>query len=148
MIWKKSGEEKPIQCRQKRSVGKVMLVIFWDQHDVLLTDYLTRGNTVDGRYYATLIERLHTAILQNAVRQANFVELNHPSYSSDITPSDYHMFFHLKKFLRGKSFGSDDEVITTVDDYLGNLDSEFFFHEINSFRDRWQRVIANEDEYI
>jgi hypothetical protein len=50
-------------------------------------------------------------------------------YSPNIAPTDYHMFLHLKRFLRGKSFGSDDEVITTVEDGLNNLDSEFFLME-------------------
>ncbi len=59
------------------------------------------------------------------------------------------MFLHLKRFLRGKSFGSDDEVITTVEDYLKvTLVQSFFFDGINSLRDRWQRVVANEGQYI
>ncbi len=140
----------------------------------LLTDYLTYGNTIDGSYYASLIEQLHAAILQRqygkincgvlllhdnapvhksklvpvAIRQTDFVELNHPSYSPDIAPSDYHMFLHLKRFLRGKSFGSDDEMITAVEDYLSNLGSEFFFDGISSLHDLWQCVVANEGQYI
>ena len=80
--------------------------------------------------------------------KVNFVELNHPAYSPDIAPSDYYLFKNMKAFLRGKNFDSDDEVITTVEEYLRNLDSEFFFNGIKSLYDRWQRVVANEGYYI
>lgn len=78
----------------------------------------------------------------------DFIELNHPSYSPDIAPSDYHLFKRLKTFLRGKTFRSDDEVITTVENYLGDMDSDFFSNGINSLYDRWQRVVASEGHYI
>jgi hypothetical protein len=81
-----------------------MLVTFWDKDGVLLTDYLTHGETIDGSYYASLIEQLRAAIfkkhygkinhgvlllhdsasvhksnlVQAAIRQADFMELNHP----------------------------------------------------------------------
>ena len=50
--------------------------------------------------------------------------------------------------MRGKNFGSDDEAIQTVEDYLCDLDSEFFSEGIQSLCDRWQRVVASDGEYI
>jgi len=173
-VWKKSGEEIPTQSVRKRSAGKVMLVIFWDEDGVLLTDYLTGGKTMNGSYYASLIEQLHATILakrhrkinhevlvlhdnasvhksnvvQAAIRKANFGEVNHPAYSPDIAPSDYYLFKNLKAFLRGKNFYSDDEVITTVEEHLNNLGSGFFFDGIQSLYNRWQRVVASEGYYI
>lgn len=93
--------------------------MFWDKDGVLLTDYLVSGQTMNGSYYALLIERLQDAILekrrgkinngvlllhnsasvhksnivQAAIRRIGLVELNHPAYSPHIAPSDYHMFF-------------------------------------------------------
>ena len=87
-------------------------------------------------------------VAQAAIRQTSFTELNHPAYSPDIAPTDYHMFSHLKKFLRGKSFESDDEAIATVEDYLGDLDQDFFSQGISSLRDRWYRVVASGGQYI
>jgi [histone H3]-lysine36 N-dimethyltransferase SETMAR len=173
-VLKKPGEQTPTRPRQQRSVGKVMMTIFWDKDGILFTNYLTRGSTINGRYYASLIERLRSAILekrrgkvrhgvlllhdnapvhkcnivQAAIRQAGFVELNHPAYSPDIAPTDYHVFSNLKKFMRGKNFGSDDEAIQTVEDYLCGLDSDFFCQGIESLCDRWQRVVASEGQYI
>ena len=65
-------------------------------------------------------------IVQAAIRQAGFIELNHPVYSPDITLTNYYPLSNLKKFVRGKNFSSNDEVVTTVEDYLIDLNSEFF----------------------
>ena len=62
--------------------------------------------------------------------------LNHPTYSSDIAPFDYHLFSNLNKFVRLKNFSSDDEAVTTVEDYLTDLNSEFFCKGIQSLHDR------------
>ena len=55
----------------------------------------------------------------------------------DIAPSDYHLFSNSKKFLCLKNFSSDDEAVTTVEDYLTDLNSEFFCKGIQSLNDRW-----------
>ena len=167
-VWKKPGEQTLTRPCQQRSAGNVMMIIFWGKDEIMLTDYLARGSTINGPYYASLIERLRSVILEkghgkvsrgvlllhdNAPRSqvqhcAGFVELNHPAYSPDIAPTDYHVFSHLKKFICGKNFGSDDEAIQTVEDYLRGLDFEFFCQRIESLCDRWQRVVVSEGQYI
>jgi len=42
----------------------------------------------------------------------------HPPYSPDLALSDYHLFLHMKRFLAGKQFHSDEEVKTTVNNWL------------------------------
>ena len=152
----------------------MMMIIFWDKDDVLLTQYLPRGIKINGPCYASMIERLCSVIVekrygkvshgmlllhdnasihkcnivQTATRQAGFIELNHSVYSSDIAPSDYHLFSNLKKFVRGKNFSSDDEAITTVEDYLTDLNSEFFCKGIQSLHEHWKHVVASEGQYI
>jgi hypothetical protein len=44
------------------SAGKVMATIFWDAQRILLTDYLPRGQTITGSYYAQLVLKLREAI--------------------------------------------------------------------------------------
>ena len=65
-------------------------------------------------------------IVQAAIRQAGFIELNHPVYSPDIALTNYHLLPDLKKFLRGKNFSSNDEAVTIFEDYLTDLNSVFF----------------------
>ena len=65
-------------------------------------------------------------IVQAAIRQASFIELNDCTYSPDLAPPDSHLFSNLKKFLRSENFTSDDEAVTTVEDYFTDLNLEFF----------------------
>ena len=173
-VWKKLGKETPTRLRRTKPAEKVMMVIIWDKYGILLTEYLPRGTTIRSPNYASIIERLHCAIVekrrgkvsdgvlllhddvpihkctvvQTTIRKAGFVDLNHLAYSPNIALSDYYLFPNLKKFLRGKNFSYDGETIDTVEDSLNNLDSEIFCKGIQSLRDRWQRVVANEGQYI
>ena len=88
------------------------------------------------------------SFIQAAIRQGDFIELNHPVYSPDTALTNYHPLSNLKKFLRLKNFSSYDEAVTTVEDYLTDLNSEVFCKGIQSLHDRWQRVVASEGQYI
>ena len=145
-----------------------MMIIFRNNDGVLLTEYLPRGTTINGPCYASIVERLHSVIVekgrgkvshgvlllhdnapigkckivQAAIQRAGFIELNHPTYSLDIAPTNYHPLSNLKKFVRLKNFSSDDEAVTTAEDYLTDLNSKFFGKGLQSLHDRWQRVVA------
>ena len=173
-VWKRLGEQTPTRLRQEKSAGKIMMIIFWDKDGVLLSEYLPRRTTINGPYYASIIERLRSVIVERgrgkvshgvlllddnvpihkckivqvAIRQVGFLELDHPAYSPDLALTNYHPFSNLKKFLRLKDFSSDDEAVSTVENYLTDLNSEFFCKGIQSLHDRWQRVVASEGQYI
>jgi len=53
--------------------------------------------------------------------------LDHPPYSPDLAPSDYHLFSGLKKQLKGRHFSSDAEVIAVAETWLDGQPSGFFF---------------------
>ena len=151
-VWTRLGEQTPTRLRQERSAGKIMMIIFWNKDGVLLTEFLPCGTTINGPCYASIIEWLCSVIaeigrskvsrevllfhdnalihkcniVQAAIRQVGFIELNHPVYSLDIAPTNYHPLSNLKKFLHGKNFSSDDEAVTTVEDHLTDLNSELF----------------------
>jgi len=63
-IWKKPSEQIQTRPHQQRSAGKLMMMIFWDKDGVLLTDHQPHGTTINGPYYACIIERLRSAILE------------------------------------------------------------------------------------
>ena len=65
-FWKKPGEETATPLRQERPAKKIMMVIFWDKYDILLTEYLPCGTTISSSYYASIIERLRCAILEKS----------------------------------------------------------------------------------
>ena len=52
--------------------------------------------------------------------------LDHPPYSTDLAPSDYHLFHGVKKQLKGRHFSSDVEVIAAAETWLDGQNIELF----------------------
>jgi histone-lysine N-methyltransferase SETMAR len=52
--------------------------------------------------------------------------LDHPPYSPDLAPSDYHLFPGLRKQVKIRRFSSDAEVIAAAETWLDAQTSEFF----------------------
>jgi histone-lysine N-methyltransferase SETMAR len=58
--------------------------------------------------------------------------LDHPPYSPDLAPSDYHLFPGLKKQLKGSNFSSGLEVIAAAETWLDGQTSDFFLSYLKS----------------
>ena len=56
--WKRANEPTPIKFRTQPSAGKILASVFWDAEGVILLDFLPKGQTITGVYYAYLVRRL------------------------------------------------------------------------------------------
>ena len=63
---------------------------------------------------------------QNKLAYLGFQYLDHPPYSPNLAPSDYHLFPGLKIQLQGRHFSSKTEVIAAAETWLNGQNSEFF----------------------
>jgi len=71
---------------------------------------------------------------QKKLAYVGFQCLDHPPYSPDLAPSDYHLFPGLKKQLKGRHFSSDAEVIAAAETWLDGQPSDFFFEWLAKVR--------------
>ncbi|BFZ02563.1 hypothetical protein BsWGS_05602 [Bradybaena similaris] len=139
------------------SSGKVLLTLFSVMNDPLVEHYLKkRGETVNSARYTTFFEDelkpairsrhrgllsrgvliLHdnahphtaTAILDTIKRLRSQI-LEHPPYSPDLAPSDYHVFGPIKDALRGRKIVNDDEIKDAVHSWLKGHRKHFFLTE-------------------
>jgi len=53
--WQHSGSPRPKKFRVQKSAGKVLALIFWDQDGIVLIDYLPKGQTINSKYYSSLL---------------------------------------------------------------------------------------------
>jgi len=144
----------------QKSAGKVLASIFSDQDDILLSDYLQKGQIISAEYYSSLLVQLkgilkekcrgkvtkavlflhdnapaHRALAtQKKLVYLGFQCLDHPPYSPDLAPSDYQLFPGLKKQLKGRHFSSDAEVIAAAETWLDGQPSEFFLRGLAKVR--------------
>ena len=78
-----------------------------------------RGRLTQGVLLLHDNARPYTAHLTiNTIRQLNWEVLEHPAYSPDLAPSDFHLFGPLKYALSFGRFAADDEVKEAVHDWL------------------------------
>jgi len=128
--WRHSGSLRPKKFRVQKSAGKVLASIFWDQDGILLIDYLPKGQTINAEYHPSILVQLKDILKEK--RRGNFTKvslflydnalahralatqkkmaylgfqcLDHPPYSPDLAPSDYHLFPGLKKTIESSPF--------------------------------------------
>ena len=149
-----TGSLHPKKFRVQKSAGKFLASIFQDQDGILLIDYLPKGQTINAEYYLSLLVQLkdilkekrrgkftkevlflhdnapaHRSLAtQKQMAYLGFQYLDHPLYSPDLAPSDYHLFPGLKKKqLKSRHFFSEAEVIAAVETWLDGQPSEFFW---------------------
>ena len=71
-----------------------MASVFWDAHGVIFIDYLEKGRTITGAYYAALLDRLDDQIRKKRQhlkkKQTRFHYYNTPSHTSNIAQAKKH----------------------------------------------------------
>jgi histone-lysine N-methyltransferase SETMAR len=67
--------------------------------------------------------------------------LDHPPYSADLAPSDFHLFLHLRKYLAGKKFDDDDELQEEVMTW-------FYDSGIQKLDPRLNKCLDNAGNYV
>lgn len=73
--------------------------------------------------------------------------INHPPYSPDVAPSDYHLFPALKH-LGGRKFKLDEEVQKAVVSWLRGAAGEFYDAGIKKLVTRMRKVIERQGNYV
>ena len=147
-----------------------MLSIFWDANGVILTDFAESRVRLNSEYYINLVRQarklrrksrvsdlyylhdnapIYTSRLSTtAIKDCGLILLPHPPYSPDLAPSDFFLFNHLKRELRGKHFSSKDDLQKTVTDYLDEKSPDFFKNAFSQLATRWKKCIEVSGNFI
>jgi transposase len=89
-----------------------------------------RGRSSQGVLLLHDNARPHSAArTKETPQELKFEALNHPPYSPDLAPFDFHLFGRLKEDLSGRQF-ADEEVMEAVHDWLRTQPKKFLFYGI------------------
>jgi len=172
--WTKRGEKPPLKFKVQKSQLKIMATILWDCEGILLIDYLPKGTTMNGQYYADLITRLRSVVVEKrrgkvsrsvlllqdnipvhtskvskaALRKTGFKEIDHSPYSPDLGPCNYFLFKNLKSDLRGKIFEGEYEIKCAVEAHFASEDKEYFLGGLSKLKDKCLKCIVLSGDYI
>jgi hypothetical protein len=171
--WKHTSSPPPKKAKVQTSTGKVMLSVFWDCRGVILTDYLTKGQTITATYYCSLLTKLRDAMkkkrrgkLTKGVRlladnapahssqaaavkamQCGFEILPHQPHSPAIVPTHFFLFPEMKNPLRGRRFDDMDDVIQEVEHWFSTQSEDFYNDGLRKVKKRWQKCVNLDGDY-
>ena len=170
MEWRHSGSPRPQKFRVQKSARKFLDSIFWNQDGILLIDYLPKGQTINTEYYSYLVVQLKDILkgkarekvtkgvfslhdnvpahTQKKLAYQGFKYLDHPPFSPNLAPSDYHLFSGLKKQLKGRHFSSEAEVIAVAETWLDGQPFECFLSALKRLGQRAKKCIELLGEYV
>jgi histone-lysine N-methyltransferase SETMAR len=120
--------------------AEVTLAVFWDSQGALLAHFQMRDENVNAVPYCEVLLKLRDAIHRKRpgqlargvllhhdnsrphtaratryrLQDLQWELLEHPPYSPDLAPSDFHLSGTLKKYVGGKRFADDEEVETEL----------------------------------
>ena len=72
------------------------------------------------------------ALTEEKLDHLYWTALQHPPYSPDLSPCDYHMFGPLKEALGGQRFEDDEEVQNFVRNWLQKRPPSFYDAEVKN----------------
>jgi len=79
----------------------------------------------------------HTAkLVKETIETFGWEILSHAAYSSDLAPSDYHLFASMGHALAQQRFTSYEDVRKWLDDWFGSKEQQFFWRGIHKLSNR------------
>lgn len=171
--WHTSASPRPKKARMSKSKVKSMLIVFFDAQGVVHKEFVPTGQTVNGKFYAEVLERLrirvrrvrreiadtwmlhhdnapsHTSlIVRETLAKHNVATLPQPPYSPDLAPPDFFLFPRIKRSLKGHRFGTIEAVQAASTGCLNSLAVADFQGAYEHWKKRWQRCIDAGGSYF
>lgn len=167
--WRSSEEKTSATPKKDFRHKKAMLCVFWSVRGVEYWELLEEGQTVNSNVYCRQLDQLnqrlrrrrsrdvflddnakpHRSRQTNAkIQELGWQRLDHPPYSPDLAPSDFHLFRSLQHFLKGKRFDDIDEMQESLEEFFDSKDVDFYRRGIEKLPEKWQEVIDVDGEYF
>jgi histone-lysine N-methyltransferase SETMAR len=153
---------------------KLMICVWWDMEGIIY-ELLRRNKTINSEVYCQQLDRVNeflkekrphlfnrkgvvvhqgnarphdSKMMQQKTKELNWEILDHPPYSPDLAPSDYHLFRSLQNHLNNKKFERFKEVNDAILAYFVSKPRSFHKAGIEKLATRWETVIASNGNYI
>jgi hypothetical protein len=108
-----------------------------------------RGMLIKGVVLLHDKARSHNAARTNAlIKLFNWEIFDHPVYSPDLAPSDYHLFTKMKIWLAIKCFHTKEELMDGVKTWLHNLAATFFDEGLQKLVSQYYKCLNVDGNYV
>ncbi|MEZ0498462.1 hypothetical protein [Sphingomonas sp. IW22] len=154
---------------------KILLCVWWTCGGIIHHEYLKMKETINSNIYCDQLERVHEKLLEkqpaivnrkkvlflqdnarphvarqtiNKITQLGWEIMCHPPYSPDLSPTDFHLFFHLDNALKKMTFKNETELKSEVSTFFSSKPVEFYKDGITKLQNRWDKVIQCDGHYF
>lgn len=168
--WVSPGQRGTPTPRPNRFASKAMLTIFWDRTGPLHWELLPAGQTINAERYCEQLERLNQALPRRRRRNVILLQdnakphtakmtkkkladlgwelLDHPPYSPDLSPSDFHLFRSLEHFLNKERFRNIAHLRQRLTTFFESKEDEFYERGIDLLPEKWQKCVDSSGDYF
>ncbi|XP_066260728.1 histone-lysine N-methyltransferase SETMAR-like [Euwallacea similis] len=161
--------------KRNMHVKKVMVTVWWSMEGLIHHNFLDPGETITAQKYCQQIDEMHqklrqkqpalvnrkgpillhdnarphvSLITRQKLHELGYETLDHPPYSPDLSPTDYHFFKHLDNFLRERCFRNQGDAETAFNEFVDSRTTDFYARGINKLSSRWQSCIDANGAYF
>jgi len=171
---KSPASPRPKKARMQKSKLKTMLICFFDQEGIVDREFVPPGMTVNADFYCDvlrlpenvrrkrpqkwqnqkLIIHYDNAPAHRSFKVSQFLAKNsttvvpHPPYSPDLAPCDFFLFPKLKLRMKGRRFGTIEEIQEESQRVLDTIPKRDFQGCFQAWQKRWDRCIREKGEYF
>ena len=141
-----------MKARQSRELKKTMICVWWDWEGLIHWEMLENNKKIEQNLYIAQLHRVNEAIQQkrpdkqsqvvllhdNArphvaktvkaalqLQELDWEVLQHPPYSPDLAPTDYHLFHTLSNEMRGVTFDNDKDLENWLNNFFESRSQRF-----------------------
>ncbi|KAK6730027.1 hypothetical protein RB195_006842 [Necator americanus] len=173
--WLDQKEAQRHHPKPKTHQKKIMVTVWWSAAGRIHYTCLNPGETITAEKYCQQIDgmdqkprslcpalihwkgaillhenaRPHVSLItRQKLHELNYETLDHPPYSPDLSPTDFHFFKHLDNFLREKHFRNQDDAETAFDEFIASRTPDFYDIGIKKLVSRWQKCVNRNGDYF
>jgi hypothetical protein len=74
--------------------------------------------------------------------------LSHSPYSSDLTPSDFHLLGSIKDAVRGTHIEDENSVIEAVRKWIRRQEKIWYWQGIHALVPHWRKAVQVDGDYV
>ena len=174
-VWVSSEGNRPVIARSCKTSNCMLYAIFFDSKGPVLQIPVPKGSSVTGRFYiesvlAQLVDfyqkrRPRTAVrgikllhdntlahksttVQEYLKESGLNVLDHPPYSTDLSPCDFWLFPRLKEMLAGHRFESRCGIGSAVYQRLQHIPTEDYRVAFRKWVDQCKMCVEADRAYF
>jgi len=172
--WAESPGDVTGRVIQALTPKKTMIIVMWGIRGFHIVEYLPAGEKFTGDYAAALVGRFDSAMRTvrgktgargmalhwdnarshrsakavEAIREVGMIQMPHPPYSPDISPTDFFLFGEIKRQLKGKTFRDSNELLAGIAAITDSINRETREKVFENWIRRLEYVIGSGGEYV